>query len=221
MRVRSILYSLLIVLVVSGCASTPYDGYLLSETIIPNRVRESFALSSPKTFELLSSVVFKYRGHSMSAMGYTSVDIPEERFHLSGMNQFGLTLFSVSGEGDEIVCDFGMEEFLKRGDFKQVIADVVTSVYFNTIPSVDATVDRSLYALTFRAPLENGLAEYVFAGPDTRLVEKRFFEKRRKVWTVRYSDYLERDAKLYPETIVFQHHRYNYTITLYLKEICT
>lgn len=207
----------------SGCASIPFEAvsYMPVLDIDPVSVRNDFAHSMPQQFEILSSVVFRYKWHSFASLGYTSADVPEETFDLTGLNQMGITLFNVSGVKGEINSRFAIDEFTKQGDFKKVVADVVTNVYFQNVPSADAQWKKTKHEIIFTQPEENGFLEYVFAGTNNRLIEKRYKEHNRTVWAIRYYEYTEYKNAVYPYGIVFKHHRYGYTITLSVKEIHT
>ena len=54
---------------------------------------------------------------------------------------------------------------------------------------------------------------------DGVLVEKRYYENGRKIWTVSYYEYRRENGKLYPDGIILEHHEYGYRLVVRLREI--
>ena len=61
--------------------------------------------------------------------------------------------------------------------------------------------------------------EYVFAGKDNLLVEKRFLKGRKKIWSVCYYEYFFDAGKVYPRGIIFNNYAYSYKLIVNLKDI--
>jgi len=61
--------------------------------------------------------------------------------------------------------------------------------------------------------------EYVFAGVQQNLIEKRYYHDDQLLWTVSYYEYQRKEGKLYPGGIVLKHHQYHYQLIVRLKEI--
>jgi len=111
------------------------------------------------------------------------------------------------------------KEKIERTDFKQVIADVVRNVYFDLVPTLASNVIIRKNKIIFIENIQDGKIKYIFAGNQIRLLEKIYLKDRKKIWTVHYYQYIKRNGKVYPEGIIFVHHKYKYKIILRLKEI--
>ena len=64
-----------------------------------------------------------------------------------------------------------------------------------------------------------GVIEFVFAGSEGVLVEKRYIEGGGRIWSVSYYEYRRKNGKLYPDGIILDHHRYGYRLVVRLREI--
>ena len=213
----------LFILCLTCCASIPFQKTALVpvELFDPTEVRQKFAGSLPSEFQLVTTIEFMYKRHSIpSAIGYIAADIKNKSFTVAGINPIGgCTLFELSMEKDRVDCRFAIEEFTRHGDFANVVADNIKKAYFDCIPAADADVFKKKYTIIFRQPEISGTMEYVFAGADKVLIEKNYYENNRKVWSVFYYEYQKVNEKLYPVGIIIKHYQYKYNLIVRLLEI--
>ena len=210
-----------VVLYSAGCSSIPFQSvsYVSVKSVHPEEVRERFSLLVPRKFQLVSTIVFQYDRHYISAIGYIAIDTHQKIFTVVCLNPVGVKLFELSGDADDVECRFALEEFTHHKDFAQAVADDIKRIYFDRIPDSEAEVCKQKYKIVFRQSAGSGTMEYVFAGPDEVLIEKRYYEGDRQLWSVFYYEYRLENGKLYPAGIILRHHQYRYQLVVRLKEI--
>ncbi|MBA3016655.1 MAG: hypothetical protein KJ550_04780 [Proteobacteria bacterium] len=213
----------LYILCLTGCVSIPFQKTALVpvELFDPADVRQQFAGSLPSEFQLVTTIEFMYKRHSIpSAIGYIAADIKNKSFTVVGINPIGgCTLFELSMEKDRVDCRFAIEEFTRHRDFANTVADNIKKAYFDCIPAADADVFKKKHTIIFRQPKVSGTMEYVFAGADKVLIEKNYYENNRRVWSVFYYEYQKVNEKLYPAGIIINHYQYEYNLVVRLLEI--
>ena len=204
-----------------GCSSIPFKPTALVSVpnITPEKIRDDFAASLPEKFELLNSVVFQYGPISLVALGYTSVDMKSKVFAVTGLNPAGIKLFDLSGNDTVVKTKFMVPEFSAKGDFVKAVAEAVKSIYFDRIPPSSAKIIKRKKQIVFQESIPDGMVEYIFAGADNLLTEKRYYRNGRPFSSVFYYEYLRDNSKLYPQGIIFKHHQYHYQLRLRLKQI--
>ena len=219
--VRHLITTGLVVLCSAGCSSIPFQSisYVPVDAVEPAAVREQFARSLPLKFQLVNTIVFQYGRHAISVIGYTAVDAYQKVFTVAGLNPLGVKLFELSGDANDVERRFAIEKFTSRGDFARAVADDIRRIYFDRIPGPEAEVYKKKYKIIFRQPIAAGIMEYVFAGIDNVLIEKRYYEGGRRVWSVSYYEYRREKGKLYPAGIILTHHEHRYQLVVRLKEI--
>lgn len=205
----------------SGCMTIPFEQpeRLPVANLVPDRVKEQFADTAPVKYLLMNSVVFRYRGHSMSGLGYISIDRPTRTFVVACMNHVGVKLFDIVGNDDGIDCRLAAEEFVKKKGFAEVVGNDIRNVYLDLIPPVDAETEKSPFAITFRTESEGTRTEYVFSGKNCLLTEKRRYESGKLIWKVGYYEYRNHAGKWFPSGIVLHNRKYKYRLIIRLKEV--
>ena len=205
-----------------GCSGVPFrevDRVSL-EGVDPEAVRERFASSLPVSFRIVNTVTFEFKGKAFAAIGYTEVDTARRTFTVIGLHPAaGVKLFEVSGDSENTESSYALEAFTTHGDISRAVGDDTRRMYFDRLPGSDATVSQERYRIVFRQPAGDGEIEFVFAGGEGALVEKHYFERGRKIWSVAYYEYRRDNGKLYPDGIILDHHQYGYRLLVRLKEI--
>jgi hypothetical protein len=211
------------ILAFAACRSGPFREPALAPVaaVDAERVRREFALALPGAFRIVNSVTFEFKGRAMAAIGYTAIDSSERTFKVVGLHPAaGVTLFEVSGDSGNAETVFAHREFTVYGDLGGVVGEDTRRIYFDRVPSPGASVSKERDRLLFRQDEGEGKElEYVFAGRDSLLLEKRFYENGGRIWTASYHEYRRERGKLYPERIVLEHHEYRYRLVLRLREI--
>ncbi|MFC1890000.1 DUF3261 domain-containing protein [Thermodesulfobacteriota bacterium] len=219
---KTIFLSLSLTIFCAGCAAVlfePVPLVPLGETS-PAQIREHAERSLPERFATLSSIVFKYRMHSTTALGYTEVNCPEDSFSVVALSPTGIKLFELSAKGDQIETHYVMEELLEHGDLPATVAGDIRKIFFHRNPSPSAVSRKDVSTVTFRENREDGcLTEYILGGSNPALIKKRLYENNDLVWTVTYHEYRDHNGRLYPAGIVLKHHQYKYQLIIRLKEI--
>jgi len=204
-----------------GCRSIPFKNidYVALDDVNPDNLRQEFKDSLAQKLEVINSIVFEYQWHSFSALGYTQLDLEQNTFRVSCMNPVGIKLFELTGDKNTINPNFVLKELLQRGDLPRAVGEDIRRIYFDLWPSAGAKIEKEKYRIIFTQPSGTGLMQYVFAGPHHWLIEKHYYEKNRKLWSVFYYDYLIYKGRLYPAGLILRHHRFGYNLIIRLKEV--
>ena len=216
-----LIFLLFILLGSCGCSSVPFKNidYVALEDVNPENLRLEFKAALAQNLEVINSIVFEYKWQSFSALGYTQLDLENNTFKVSCMNPVGIKLFELTGNRHEIKSNFVLKELLQRGDLPQAVGEDIRRIYFDLTPSAQAKIKKEKYKITFIQPSGTGQTKYVFAGQQHWLIEKHYFEKNHKLWSVFYYNYLINNGKLYPENIILKHYRFGYNLIIRLKEV--
>jgi hypothetical protein len=206
----------------AGCATNrPFQPVPL-QPIAPGSaetVYDSVRASLPTRFTVLTSVVFEYRGRSMTAMGLTRVDTDANTVSVVAMSPMGAKLFELRADAAGVEAVFVAEELKERADPTGTIAGDIRAVYLDPLPARDAKGWTEESVAVFQEETTDGRVEHVLGGDPPVLVEKRLSGKRGTVWRVTYHEYVEQDGKRYPGGIVLRHCRYGYSLVIRLKKI--
>lgn len=204
----------------SGCA-----GFFSKASFIPVKdichyhTAEEFALALPLEFALINTIIFKYRSRAMSAIGYTAANIGEDIFSVVCLNPVGIKLFELNGDSKSVDCKFAIKELAEKSNFADTIAKDIRKIYFDRVPAPGAEIRKKKHRIIFREPKDEGIMEYVFSGAENFLVQKQYYCRKRRIWSVFYYDYCRKGGKLYPFKIILKHYQYRYQLVVYLKEI--
>lgn len=206
---------------IAGCSSIPFQetARVSLESADPQIILERFRNNSPENFRLLTTVVFEYNLDKLSGIGYVDINTREKAFTVVCINAMGVKLFEVSGGKDGTVSHFTLEELNKKGDFAAVIGEDIKRIYFDSVPSSEATISRKKFKIIFNQPYGPGIMEYVFAGTDGNMAEKKYYEDNILIWQVSFYEYRQKDGKIYPGGIILNNYKYGYSLTVRLKEI--
>jgi hypothetical protein len=204
-----------------GCSTVPFQrtSYVPVGSVDPQLARKEFESFMPDRFQIINTIVFKYKWHSSSALGYLNVDRGLKTFSASCLNPMGIKLFELSGDKDVVKTNYVLEELLKRGDLPQVAGEDIRRIYFDNVPSGEAKVKKEKYKIVFNEPRGSGVIEHIFAGNPMMLIEKKYYEKKQLTWSVFYYEYRRERDKYYPAGIILRNSRFGYNLTVRLKEV--
>lgn len=214
----------LLPLLLAGCAApVPFrETELVSmEAMDPAGVLDRFQASLPGRFRTMSSLVFEFSWNRVSALGITEVDREKGAFTALAMNPLGVKLFEISGDREQIVSRYIIGVMTQGGNAADAIGEDIRRIYFGLVPSPNASVHRGRRRLVFRERSGPGTIEYVFAGADGFIIEKRYTEEDRTVWRVRYYEYRRANGKAWPQGVVLDNARRGYRLIVKVKEITT
>lgn len=211
----------LILLSSAGCSTVPFQrtNYASLDSVEPQLARKEFAVSLPDEFQIINSVVFHYKWRNYSALGFIDVNRELKTFSVSCLNPIGIKLFELTGDENSITTNYVLKELLSKGDLPQVVGEDIRRIYFDNVPSGVARAQKEKRKIVFSEPRGQGVIRYVFAGAPTMLVEKKYYEKKRLVWSVSFYEYRQEHGKYYPSGIVLKNSRFNYSLTVHLKEV--
>lgn len=209
------------ILLCMGCTTVPFDPVprmpvaSSSADCAAALVRASF----PKCFTVLSSVTFRYRGRSKTALCCTEVNADAGTFTAAGMTPLGMNLFEIRGTPAGVESVFMAPELDHQFNPAEYIGADIRKVYLDPLP-VQATLNtRKTDGYIFAQPVQDGRLEYEIGGRPWVLIEKRRTDSRGLVWRVRYYEYAEASGAWFPEGVVVDHKRYGYRLIIRLKEI--
>ena len=212
---------LLCVCFVCGCSLVLFEKtqYVLLGNKAPADVLREHVAAMPTSFKIVNTTVFQFRTRKFLSLGYLSVDMNEKAFELAGMNSMGIKLVEIAAKNKVVTVNNVMEEISKRGDVTKVLVEDIYRIYFDQIPEADAQIRVKDKEIVFSQHNGSGKLEYIFAGRGNHLVEKVFYEKKKKIWSVQYYEYMNQDNKVYPKGIIYKNHLYKYKLTINTKEI--
>jgi len=218
--IRSLIVVLLLNLLVAGCSSVPFQNTTLValESADAQNILERFKEHMPDNFQLLNTVVFEYNGRKFSALGSVYISKVDRVFKVAGMNPMGVKLFELSGDRRGVTTHYSIADFSKYGDISSAVGNDIRRIYFDLVPGPEARIWKKKYTQIFRQPSGAGFLEYVFAGRDGDLIEKRYYEENGIVWKASYYEYRDQDGKRWPQGIVFIHYPYGYRLIVRQKE---
>ena len=190
------------------------------EHVDASLVTQSFSAALPDESHTISTILFRYGFSSFPALGYTSIDLEQETFTVVALNPVGIKLFELSGNAQDVTCSFALEEFSKWDGFAAAVSEDIRRIYFDRTPSDAAIPHKTKYRIVFAEQRGSGVMEYVFGGQHNLLIEKRFKENKRTVWTVSYYEYRKEEGELHPGGAILKHRGHRYQLTVRLLEIC-
>lgn len=203
------------------CSRIPFEPVPLVPLagVDSRAAREAFAERMPSRMRLVATIVFDFRFHKMSALGFTEIDRNARTFAMVGMNAVGIKMIEITGDSTTEEAGFVIPELKKHGDPSHMIAEDIRRIYFDPAPAASAKVKTEADRFVYSQPDSAGTLTYVVGGADRRVLEKAYYENRRQVWKVNYYSYRMERAMLYPENVVLQNSRYHYRLIVRLKEI--
>jgi len=219
---KQLFFLLVLCLLVAGCATVPFEAEPKADfrAVDPPAMLKAFDDSVAKNFELLESVVFSIFGKELTGMGYLAVNADDRSYALSCMNPAGIKIFEFRGVDDRVETLFVPPQLGEREvQFAEAVAQDIRRIYFDWVPPDNAELKRKKDKLVFTEKTESGKVEYIYAGPQRTLVEKKFSKGWKTACRVRYFDYREVNGKQYPYGIVLQNRKYHYRLVLRIKSV--
>jgi hypothetical protein len=205
---------------IAGCGTVPFQETRLVplDSEDPRNMVEHFQSHVPDSFELLNTVVFEYNGRKFTAIGTVQINRADRVFKVAGMNPMGIKLFEISGDQNSVTSHYSIPGFSRYGDLASAVGNDIRRIYFDLVPGSEAMSWKRKYTQIFRQPSGPGFLEYVFAGSDGDLIEKRYYEETGIVWRASYYEYRDQGGKRWPQGIVFVHYQYGYRLIVRQKE---
>ncbi len=205
---------------IAGCSTVPFQETRLVplDSEDPRNMVERFRLNIPDSFELLNTVVFEYNGRKFTAIGTVQINRADRVFKVAGMNPMGIKLFELSGDQNSVTTRYSIANFSRYGDIGAAVGNDIRRIYFDLVPGPGARSWKRKYTQLYRQPSGPGFLEYVFAGRDGDLIEKRYYEEDGIVWKASYYEYRDQDGKRWPQGIVFIHYTNRYRLIVRQKE---
>ncbi len=218
---KQICFFLLLACFIGGCSSVPFKKtkYTVLSDVKPEDILQKHIASAPESFKIINTVVFQFRTKKFLLLGYLSVDVNEKSFELTGMNSVGIKLIEIAAKNGEITVNNVVDEISKNGDISKVLAKDIYRIYFDQIPSKPFEIERKKREAVFSRNQGSSITKYAFAGKENHLVEKIHYEQGKKIWSVKYYEYIEKDGKVYPRGIIFKNYLHKYKLTISVKEV--
>ena len=201
-----------------GCAHLPVRNISQQETRV---VLDDFRGKLGNKYEILSSIVFKYRFFTFSGLGLTSINLSNDYLAAAGVTPVGITLFRVVAEKGKIVQAFIIPDLAKRGDVAKAVSGNIRDIYFDLTPDRIASMYSQGDKYYLKTLVQDGVqSEYVFSEKDRILLEKRLYKKGKLFWTIRYSGWFtDSSGKIHPKNIRLLHRAYGYQLSINTKEV--
>jgi len=205
-----------------GCIHAPIQGTTSSsaESAAPQAVVERFRLSIPEIFQLLNTVVFEYNGQKFLGLGTLEIDTNKHLFRVACLNPMGVKLFELSGDERTVTTQYAIGALLQYGDIAAAVSTDIRRIYFNLLPSSEASVWKRKYRFHYRQIWDAGFIEYIFSRQQGDLVEKRYYDENHIIaWQISYNGYRDFRGKRFPQDIILVNYQHGYTLTVHHKEL--
>jgi predicted exporter len=209
----------LLLMIFTGCRSEPFawpEFPPLAPVISKEVMLKKWSSEQPAEFIVEAGIVFEYRGHAMTSLCMTRVNISGRSIDVVGMNPAGAKIFEASGiEGKTI--SFSALPILPEMDTPKAgdtILRDIGNIYFDLVPTANSIPGKPAGN---RLPLMenmtvNSHVQYLFAGNPLRLIRKIFYCDNNIEWQVSYFEYLGADGKIIPKNIVYDNFKYGYRL---------
>jgi hypothetical protein len=213
--------AIVLLLFISGCSTVPFQKteFVPLDIGDPWSIVERFEKRAPDSFQLLTTVVFEYNSRTFSGIGAVQVNRTDRIFRVAAMNPMGVKFFELSGDQDNVVTHYAIDDLSQYGDFATVVGNDIRRIYMDLLPGADANVRAKSNKLIFRRSSGPGFVEHVFAGTGGDLIEKSYYEEDGIVWKVSYYEYRDQNGKRWPRGIVFIHFDRGYRLVVRQKEL--
>lgn len=214
-------YLIIFVVLFIGCSRLPFKQVELVPVvdINPKEAINKFDDLLPDKFTIIDTIVFKYRGRTITGIGYTKVDIINDNFKTVCLNPAGVKIFEIQSSGEEIITNFVVNKLNELGDVSGKVAKDMRRIYFNRVPFGKTTVVKKNKKIIFSQRRKQGFLKYIFGGVDGLLIEKKYYEKNKPIWSVSYYQWEKYQGKFYSLGIVFKNYKYDYQLISRVKEI--
>ena len=212
---------LLSICFIGGCSFVPFKKteYILITNRNPEDVLRKHIALTPESFKIINTVVFQFRARKFLSLVYLSVDENEKAFELAGMNSVGVKLIEIAAKNGEVTVNNVIDEISKKGDISKALVKDIYRIYFDQAPLKFFEIKKKKKEIIFSQKQDAGITEYVFAGKENYLIEKVHYEGKKKAWSARYYEYMEKDGKVYPKGIIFANYLYGYKLIINVKEV--
>jgi hypothetical protein len=209
----------LLPMIFTGCRSEPFvwpEFPPLATAISKEDMLGKWSSEQPEEFIIEAGIVFEYRGHSMTSLCITRVNIPSRSVDVAGMNPAGAKIFEASGIDGKTIS-FSALPILPEMDTPkagETILRDIGNIYFDLVPGADAIPGETAGN---RLPFVENMAgnsriRYLFAGNPLRLIRKIFYCDNNIEWQVSYFEYIAADGKVIPKNIVYENFKYGYRL---------
>ncbi len=214
-------------LFLTGCSNIKIPNHNLTqldhlnEIIIKNQI-DQYNNAVIQKANIINSIVFKFRGKNMAAIGMTKLDSKNKNFSVAGFSPMGLTLFKLKIKGDKLISSYVIPEFgsnnLKKA--ADMISKDIARIYFDR----KINIQKSLFlidqcSVTTDIIRNNKRFEYIFTGKPLKLTTKIMYKNKKKIWSVDYYDYKSVKNLQIPFRIFLKHYQYNYSLNIETKKI--
>ena len=219
MKIRSIL--ILLLFISAGCSTVPFREPA-RVPLAPGDARsivERFQTGIAGSFQLLNTVVFEYNWRTFTGLGYLDINRSEGVFKVVCLNPMGVKLFELSGDSRSVTNHYTIAALTRYGDVTGTVGNDIRRIYFDLVPSANASIWKQKYRIRFRQSSGSGTLEFVFSGPDGDLIEKNYYGDSGILWRASYYEYREQNGKRFPQGIIFLNYQYGYRLTVRQKEL--
>lgn len=223
------IYLFLFFLLLAGCATgIPGHNFIPLNNNINNasvcRMIDKYNDSVLQKATILSSINFRFRGRTMSALGITKFDGENKNFSVAGLNPMAVTLFKLKMENGKLISSYVIPRFGKGHNGLDKAAETIgrdiARIYFNRkINPRGKSIKFDKYRIFIRKSVDSNSIDYVFSGNPVRLVEKIKYENKKKLWSVDYYDYKKINKNEIPFKIFLKNYKYGYTIDAETKQV--
>ena len=212
---------LLLLLLVSGCATVPFERTEL--TPVPQRSAAALAAglwnAGSDRVLIRQSALFELRGMRVPIAGMMQLDLGAKKARLVGMNDMGVKLYDVSVDALSSQAQFVIPELARYPGFAEAVALSVRRIFLVPEPAPGDLLELlpESYLMT-RQSAAGAKLSFTFGGAEAQLLEKSS-RGPAESWRVRYYQYQRRAGRLFPGGIVLDDDQAGYRLTLWIESV--
>lgn len=222
MKVAQQLLLLGALFVSAGCSTLPRGEPV--PTDMADQVVERYKNRLPPHFEVMHAVVITIKPHwwwpaiSQVTIGCSTVDRATRSYEVTCFSPLGMKLFNISRTNDLISGTLLLPGTDRHELMVQAIGTAISRAYLDMSPGPGATAVRQDGVMIMTRFSGNHRTDYTFSGTNAVLSSKEYFDGRKRIMTVSYSDYRTETNGLFPGRMSLKDHRNGYNLLFLLKE---
>jgi Protein of unknown function (DUF3261) len=180
-----------------------------------SRVPLAYEKTLPTSFKAQQTLVFEFKPHwwwptvRMTALGYAAVNRKTGDYAVVCLSPLGMKLFDVACSNGVTATRMMIPASGNQAAAGKAISDDIGNLYFNLIPTPDATVKQKRNSLVFRG----ACSEHEFNRLTGQLVRKEVWTDQSRS-TLTFGDTRQENGYFFPGSMTLVNHHYGYRLTI-------
>ncbi len=210
------------IILLTGCYSVPFEQpemVRLEPDVDPAEAADKFENRLPNQFVAENTLIFRFFWQEIAALGYAKVDRQARTFDVMCLNHLGVQLFHISGDQEGNHLHYAIPEFKEQPNFANAVGEDIRQIFFDLTPGEDAEAKIRRNRIVFRESTATGEVEFVFAGPELNLIEKRVVEDSELERKIFFYEYMTEPEFTFPGGVILHNPRQRYRLIIKNRDI--